>query len=72
MFNLMLESMFEWPEEIAGAATSAAIRHTVVPGIQDRMERRRRPGHRRPRRARLVRVRHHGHRRVRLFLLRTA
>jgi DtxR family Mn-dependent transcriptional regulator len=34
MFNLMLESVFEWPEEIAGATTERSYSTTVVPGFR--------------------------------------
>jgi DtxR family Mn-dependent transcriptional regulator len=34
MLNVMLESVFEWPEEIAGAATQRSYATTVVPGFR--------------------------------------
>ena len=34
MFNLMLESVFEWPEEIAGDTTDRRHRITVAPGFR--------------------------------------
>src|SRR5688572_30594582 len=34
MFNLMLESVFEWPEEIAGATTDRSYGTTVIPGFR--------------------------------------
>jgi DtxR family transcriptional regulator, Mn-dependent transcriptional regulator len=34
MFNLMLESIFEWPEEIAGATTDRSYGTTVIPGFR--------------------------------------
>ena len=34
MFNLMLESIFEWPEEVAGAATDRSYGTTVIPGFR--------------------------------------
>jgi DtxR family Mn-dependent transcriptional regulator len=34
MVNLMLESVFEWPEEIAGSATERTHTTTVIPGLR--------------------------------------
>ena len=34
MFNLMLESVFEWREEIAGATTDRGYGTTVIPGFR--------------------------------------
>ena len=34
MLNAMLESVFEWPEAIAGAATERSYATTVVPGFR--------------------------------------
>jgi DtxR family Mn-dependent transcriptional regulator len=34
MFNLMLESIFEWPEEITGATTDRSYGTTVIPGFR--------------------------------------
>ena len=34
MFNLMLESIFEWPEKVAGATTDRSHRTTVMPGFR--------------------------------------
>ena len=34
MLNAMLESVFEWPEAIAGAATERSYATTVVPGLR--------------------------------------
>jgi hypothetical protein len=34
MLNLMLESVFEWPEEIAGATTDRSYATTVIPGFR--------------------------------------
>ena len=34
MFNLMLESVFEWPEEVAGTTTERTYATTVIPGFR--------------------------------------
>jgi DtxR family transcriptional regulator, Mn-dependent transcriptional regulator len=34
MFNLMLESIFEWPEEVAGATTDRSYGTTLIPGFR--------------------------------------
>ena len=40
MFNLMLETIFEWPVWVAGATTDRSYGTTVLPGFRDWMERR--------------------------------
>jgi DtxR family transcriptional regulator, Mn-dependent transcriptional regulator len=34
MFNLMIETVFEWPEEVAGATTDRSYGTTVLPGFR--------------------------------------
>jgi DtxR family Mn-dependent transcriptional regulator len=34
MFNVMLESLFEWPEDVAGASTDRGYATTLIPGFR--------------------------------------